>query len=129
MRQLYGGVEDRYEHIKFFKYLKRFVEENWKLFQKNSFIETPYFKRRISDKHLLDPNPNKLFNYILQATETEIAVTALMLVNRYLKTKKTKAVLYTYDSILFDFHKSEGNETLKEIFLIMKMKDRLPIKV
>ena len=129
MRQLYGGVEEKYQHIKYLSYVKEFIEKYWVDFKKNGYIKTPLFGRFITNKHLLDPNSYKLLNYILQATETEIAVTALMLVNRYLKTKKTKAVLYTYDSILFDFHKSEGNETLKEIIRIMKMKDRFPIKI
>jgi len=50
-------------------------------------------------------------------------------VNQYLRDKKTKAVLYTYDSLLFDFHKSDGKEVLERIMSIMKMCNRFPIKV
>jgi hypothetical protein len=48
-------------------------------------------------------------------------------VNEYLRNKKTKAVLYTYDSLLFDFHKDDGSEVLEEIMNLM-MVDKFPIK-
>jgi hypothetical protein len=128
-RQLYGGVEEQFEHIKYFARLKSFIDTNWKEFQKTGRVLTPVFKRKITDKHVLDPNPSKLFNYILQATETEIAIPALAAVNKYLTAKKSKAVLYTYDSILFDFHKDDGSPVLNDLMTIMKMNDRFPIKV
>lgn len=128
-RQLYGGVEEKYEHIKYFAELKSFINKNWKDFVNNGYVLTPLFKRIISDKHILDPNPNKLFNYILQATETEVSISSLKELNRYLKDKKTKAVLYTYDSILFDFHKEDGYKVLNDMMGIMKMGNRFPIKV
>lgn len=128
-RQLYGGVEARFEKIKYFSQLKSFVEDSWNSFEKDGYVLTPIFKRRITNKHVLDPNPNKLFNYILQATETEVAVSILKEINTYLKPKKTKSVLYTYDSILFDFHKDDGASTLQDISTIMKMGEKYPIKI
>jgi hypothetical protein len=56
-------------------------------------------------------------------------MSAVEWVNKYLKDKKTKAVLYTYDSLLFDFHKGDGKEVLDKIMEIMKMGNRFPIKV
>lgn len=129
MRQFYGEIEKRFEHIKYLAHAKEFKEKYWKDFQENGFIKTPLFKRAITNKHLLDPNINKLFNYILQATETEIAVSMLMLVIDYLKSFKTKAVLYTYDSILFDFYKDESGEVLPKIIQIMKLENHFPIKI
>ncbi len=129
MRQLYGGVEEKYEHIKYFNVLKEFINLQWIDFNKNSYIRTPLFGRKITNQHLQDANPNKLFNYILQATETEIASLAIREVNEYLRDKKTKAVLYTYDSLLFDFYKEEGMEILMRIANIMKMNNTLPIKI
>lgn len=128
MRQLYGGVEPKYESIKYLAHLKDFIRRSWSEFEKNGYVKTPIFKRKISDKHILDPNPNKLFNYILQATETEIALSSLNLVNQYLRSKKTKAVLYTYDSILFDFSLDDGVHLLPEIIKIMMMNNRFPVK-
>ncbi len=129
MRQLYGGVEEQYEHIKYFGNLKEFIDIYWKRFEEDGFIFTPMFQRVISDKHLKDANKNKLFNYILQATETEVSMTAVKVVNEYLKDKKTKAVLYTYDSLLFDFYKPDGKEVLDRIMSTMKICNRFPIKV
>lgn len=129
MRQLYGGVEEKYEKIKYFSNLKTFIDENWEKFKTDGYVYTPTFHRIISNKHLKDANPNKLFNYILQATETEIAMSAVKYVNMYLKDKKTKAVLYTYDSLLFDFHKGDGKEVLDKIMYIMKIGNKFPIKV
>lgn len=129
MRQLYGGVEEQYESIKYFSNLEQFKEIYWKKFNEDGFILTPIFKRIISTDHLKDANKNKLFNYILQATETEVSMTAVSWVNEYLRDKKTKAVLYTYDSLLFDFYKGDGKEVLEKIMSIMKMANRFPIKV
>jgi hypothetical protein len=109
--------------------LKEFIETCWEKFEKDGFIWTPMFNRIITDKHIQDANPNKLFNYILQATETEIALTVVKVVNEYLRNKKTKTVLYTYDSLLFDFYKDEGKETLIDIANIMKINNKFPIKI
>jgi len=128
-RQLYGGVEDEYRTIKYLKNLDNFIKTNWEFFLSNGFVLTPIFKRRITNQHVLDPNPSKLFNYILQATETEIAMTSLKQINQYLRDKQTKTVLYTYDSILFDFCKDDGANTLNDIISIMKMGDRFPLKI
>lgn len=128
-RQLYGGVEKKYEHIKYFSRLKGYIEENWEFFMKNGYAETPVFGRKITKNHLQDPNPNKLFNYLLQAAETEIVIPVISKLNNYLRKKKTKPVLYTYDSVLFDFCKEDGKETLKEIISIMKMNEKFPVKI
>lgn len=128
MRQLYGGVETKYESIKYLSHLKEFIQKSWAEFERFGYVLTPIFHRKITDKHILDPNPNKLFNYILQATETEIALSSLSAVNQYLRDKKTKAVLYTYDSILFDFSPDDGLSLLPDIIKIMMMHNRFPVK-
>lgn len=127
-RQLYGGVEDKYAHIKYLANLKTFINEQWEFFQKNGYVETPLFKRRITDKHIHDPNPSKLFNYILQAVEGEIAIPKLRSVQGFLSTKKTKAILYTYDAVLYDFHREDGYDTLAELQRIMSFDGAFPMK-
>ena len=118
-RQLYGGVDDKYSHIKYLSNLKDYVNGQWKFFNNNGYVLTPIFKRKITDKHILDPNPTKNFNYILQATEGEIAIPKIQEIQNYLKNKKTKAFLYTYDAVLFDFHREDGLEILNELRRIM----------
>lgn len=125
-RQLYGGVEDEYSHIKFFYNLKSFIDSHWKEYKENGYTKTPIFGRKI--KNITEPNPCKVFNYILQATETEISVPILGKVNLYLKNKKSKAVIYTYDSVLFDISLDEMEEVKRELVLLMKDNNRFPIK-
>ena len=71
-------------------------------------------------------NKNKLFNYLIQALETELNVRKILLLQEYLFDKKTKLVLYGYDSFLFDFSKQDGVETLKEIKRILEVKTDVP---
>ena len=63
--------------------------------------------RMLSKNNLRDMNANKLFNYMLQATETELNMLVLTKVMDYLEGKKSKMVLYTYDSYLLDIHPDE----------------------
>ena len=59
--------------------------------------------------------PQKLFNYYIQAFETEYNITLLSRIFEFLKDKKTKMVLYVYDSMLFDFSLEDGKETLQSL--------------
>ena len=127
-RQLYGGVDEKYAHIKYLANLKKFIDGQWEFFQKNGYVLTPIFKRKITDKHILDPNPTKVFNYILQAVEGEIAIPRLQEVQVYLSSKKTRAVLYTYDAVIYDFHKEDGISTLNHIREIMSVGGKFPMK-
>lgn len=120
-RQLFGGVEDEYAHIKYLASLKTYIAVNWAFFEKNGFAETPFFKRKITEHHIQDANPTKLFNYILQAAEGEIAIPRVQDVQRYLEGYQTKAILYTYDSILFDFYKDDGMKVLEAIRNLMNL--------
>ena len=127
-RQFYGGIEDKYLHIKYLANIKSFTEEQWELFNTRGYVETPFFKRRITSKHISEPNPPKVFNYILQATEGELSIPKVKAVMEYLKGKQTKAILYVYDSIVLDFHKNDGYNTLKDIKQIMSFDGKFPMK-
>ena len=66
---------------------------------------------------LKDINPQKLFNYLLQNLETSTNVLIVWDIIKLLKNKKTKIVLYTYDSILLDYHNDDNVlELIKEVF-------------
>jgi len=77
---------------------------------------------------LLDMNPQKLMNYLMQSLETSRNVLILKDVLRYLQNKKTKVVLYTYDSLLFDFSKEDGKDTLEELQNILESGKKYPVK-
>lgn len=128
-RQLFGGVEKTYDHIKYLSSLKKYIDDIWNQFVRDGYIETPLFHRKITNKHIADPNPFKLFNYLLQGTEGETAIPQISEINKFLETKNTKSVLYTYDSILFDFKVDDGMETLQTIRDIMGIYGKYPVKV
>jgi hypothetical protein len=58
-------------------------------------------------------NPQKLFNYMLQNIESAINTHILIDIHRLLRGKKTKIILYVYDSMLFDVGEGEEDITLE----------------
>jgi len=105
-RQLYGGVQIQYLHIPLFKKVSHQIDKLWMEFNRNGYIQTP-MGRKLMKRNLKDMNSNKLFNYLLQATETELNMKILSKVIQFLEDKKSKMVLYTYDSYLLDIHPTE----------------------
>jgi len=105
-RQLYGGVQEEYRSIPLFGKVSHKIDLMWMEFNRNGFIKTP-MGRILSKSNLKDMNANKLFNYLLQATETELNMKILSKVVEYLSGMKSKMVLYTYDSYLLDIHPEE----------------------
>lgn len=126
-QQFYGTISDEYVDFPYFKKIKEYINHRWSYFSKYNYIETPIYNRRITSNHLKDPNPNKLFNYILQASETEYSMQSLVDLNNFLKNKNTKPILYTYDSMLFDVDKRDGKAVILEIKKIME-KNGFPTK-
>jgi hypothetical protein len=127
-QMLYGGVDKKWLHIPYVAKVQEYIDHRWKYFEEYGYIETPKYFRKIKPCHIGDATPNKLFNYILQAFETEMAVGVLNELQTHLNGKLTKPVLYTYDSILFDAHRSDGRETLRQIKAIMEG-SKFPVKV
>jgi hypothetical protein len=48
-------------------------------------------------------NPQKVFNYLLQATETELNMGIMKRVLEFIKQTDIELTLYTYDSFLFSY--------------------------
>jgi hypothetical protein len=59
--------------------------------------------------------------------ETKANIDKIVKIQNYLKNAKakTKLVLITYDSFLFDFSKRDGKKTLQEIKSILESEDML----
>ena len=118
-KQLYGGVFDQYKDLEFFKKVQVYTDDLWAQFQNEGFIECPISKHRFEKSKLEDMKPQKLLNYLLQNLETSYNVCILWEIIKLLKNKKTKLILYTYDSFLFDFSKEE-KELYKSIMSLFK---------
>ena len=124
-RQLYGGVEDEYYHIPFFKKTSDYINSLWLDFLRNREVVTPILQRKIRfDENL---NKNKLFNYVLQALETERNILILDKLSKIDLNQKSIPVLYTYDSILFDVDEGE-DKYIREVKKIME-KDGFPTQL
>jgi hypothetical protein len=127
-RLLYGGIDRDFEKVPFFGKVKQYINELWKIYKKQGYIETPKMKRPLYAKYLHDMNPNKLFNYVLQASETEYNLSILNDINDLLCDYNTNIILYTYDSVLFDYDIKDGKELLIKLRDKMSQAGRFPVK-
>ena len=124
---MYGKIPDKYKHIPLFSKIGKFIDELWKLYNLEGFIEDPVSGRKLTKK-LKDMHPQKLMNYLMQSLETSRNITILYKVLKYLQNKETKVSLYTYDSILFDFSKQDGKDTLSDLEEILSEGGKYPVK-
>lgn len=100
---MYGMNED-VGNVEFFKNVRKYTEHLWEVYQDLGFVVSKTGKKIIVD----DPSPNKVFNYMVQWMETEEAMTRISNVCELLNGMLTKPVLYTYDALLLDLHRSEA---------------------
>lgn len=100
---MYGMNED-VGNVEFFKNVRKYTEHLWEVYQDLGFVVSKTGKKIIVD----DPSPNKVFNYMVQWMETEEAMTRISSVCEFLDGMLTKPVLYTYDALLLDLHRSEA---------------------
>jgi hypothetical protein len=117
-RQLYGGVQDEYKHIPFFSKTSQYIETLWSEFLMKREVYTPILKRKLTYNEEL--NKNKLFNYILQAVETERNILILDKLSNMRQDSKSLPILYTYDSILFDVDPSDVLDYILKIKKVME---------
>ena len=110
-KQLYGGVWGEYQNKPFFKNIVALTDSIWDEYQYNGQYPT---RNRI---FIRDANmtQSKLLNYIIQSHETTNNVMMLDNILNYLKDKKTKIILYIYDSILIDYASADGDQVLLDI--------------
>jgi len=115
-RQLYGGVYNEYKYIEFFQLIEEHVNKLWKEYTTHGYISCPISGHMLTND-IKDINPQKLFNYTLQNLETSTNVCIVWDIIKLLKNKKTKIVLYTYDSILLDYYDDDDIlDQIKEVF-------------
>jgi len=101
---LYGDdiLHEDVEDIEFFQKVAEFK----RTLERKDVIETPIFKRMMNVENM---SLSKKFNYFLQCFESEINFVKMKQLNKYLRKKESKLVLYTYDSFLIDYNENDGN--------------------
>lgn len=99
---MYGQTDDT-GGVEFFQKLKGYSSNLWEEYRQNGYVLSGT-GRKIT---IPDSSKNKVFNYMMQLTETEVAISRVDDVCRFLGTMESKVILYTYDAILLDVHNGE----------------------
>jgi hypothetical protein len=115
-RILYGGVSEEDKMIPFFNEVDKFIEKMGNDSISKGYIQTPK-GRRIPIDWIENPNPQKLFNYLLQATETEFNIEAMV---RLKEKGLPLPILYTYDSFLYDYPMDSDISLAKDIKSVLE---------
>jgi hypothetical protein len=124
---IYGKIPEEHKDLKIFKDIQEYIDNMWTMFNDEGFVCNPQSGKPFT-KELKEMHPAKLMNYMMQSLETSNNILILKEVLRYLRGKKTKIAVYTYDAILFDFHKDDGKETLEGIKEILELDEKYPVK-
>jgi hypothetical protein len=114
-RILYGGVTDEDRKIPFFDKVDKFIHKMHKKAIQNGFLITPK-GRKIPLGWIEQPNAQKFFNYILQATETEFNIEVM---DKLKKEGLPLPILYSYDAFLYEFDETEV-DTIKKIKSVLE---------
>ena len=124
-RQIYGGIDKTNLHHPFFRKTQDFINIIWEEFNKKGYIDVGSYRIKKDDHPKI--HSQKLFNYYIQATETETNIRKIKDIQNYLEDKKTKLVLYIYDAFIFDFAKEDGKQTLIDIENMLS--EKFPVKL
>ena len=127
---LYGFLpQDIIQINPYFSKVYDYIEELWNSYKSKEFIVSDIYNRRIYKKNLSDMNANKLFNYTIQLMETENNMKVLSELIPSITEDKSKLILYSYDSFLFDFNMEDGLGYLKKVKQILEQDGKYPVKV
>ena len=124
---LYGGLDDNARKIPFFAEVEKYTKGLYQKFVISGRLTTPLYKREIHFSKIEGATEQKVFNYLLQALETEINYMKIGEVLDYLDSKESKMILYTYDAFVIDTHPNERDEVLGNIKIIME-KGGFPVR-
>ena len=131
-KYLYGRIPIEVVQMNpFFSKVHDYINEIWNGYKKEDFITSNIYSKKIYSKNLSNMNKNKLFNYLIQLTETENNMRMLTDLISHLKefNYESKLVLYSYDSFLFDFNMNDGTVFLNAVKDIIEQFGKYPTKV
>ena len=126
-QQLYGGIRKEYEHIPFFQKVKNYSESLWSTFQREGQITCPVSGYVYKKESFSSMNSLKLLNYVLQNYETSTNSLIIFEILKLLRGRKSKLVLYVYDSFLLDISKEDRELLLdiQDIFTKFNLKTKI----
>lgn len=122
---LYGGIPDEFDSIPYYKRVREYIEKLWEDSTSKGYLQT--YKRIIPLSYIEDSNPQKVFNYLLQATETELNMNTMKRVLEFIKQTEIELTLYTYDSFLFSYPMDADTSQAKRLKEIIE-EGGFPIK-
>jgi hypothetical protein len=129
-KYLYGHIPDGVlKSNPFFAKVQVYIDGIWSDYKSNNFIKSDIYNKGIDKRNLSNMNKNKLFNYLIQLMETENNMRMLTELIPKLDGYKSKLILYSYDSFLFDFHLDDGLDFIKRVKGIVECKGKYPVKV
>ena len=124
-KQIYGGIDKANLHHPFFSKTQQFIDIIWDEFTRKGEIKCGSYTIKKKDHPKI--HSQKLFNYYIQATETETNIRKIKKIQDYLENKQTRLVLYIYDAFIFDVSKEDGKQTLIDLQNILN--DKFPVKL
>ena len=127
---LYGYIPDEIKkNNEYFNKVSDYINILWNGYKSKEFIVSDIYSKKIYRKNLIDMNANKLFNYTIQLMETENNMKVLGQLIPKIKDYRSKLVLYSYDSFLFDFNMEDGLDYLKKVKNTLEQDGKYPVKV
>lgn len=125
---LYG--EDRDMNVPdFFVKVYKYIDMLMTILDTNGYIQSPYHKRKIFRSNIHNPTPSKVFNYMIQLAETEKNLSSIHDVLQLFTDKSSVPILYTYDSVLFDYNPIDGIELLKTSIDKLSGEGKFPMRI
>ena len=129
-KYLYGHIPiDVVQMNPFFGKVYDYINKIWDTYKSENFIVSDIYNKKIFKKNLSDMNKNKVFNYLIQLMETENNMRMLAELIPKLEAYKSKLVLYSYDSFLFDFYLPDEIDFLYVMKETIEQKGKYPVKV
>jgi len=124
---IYGKIPEEHKNLEIFILIQEYIDNMWSVYKETGIVCNPQSGKPFTS-NLKEMHPAKLMNYMMQSLETSNNILILKNVLKYLRDKKTKLVLYTYDALLFDFSKEDGKETLAGLTEILEDNGKFPVK-
>jgi len=119
-RYLYGGLDDEARKIPFFQKVDEYIKGAYQKFVLSGRLTTPLYKREIHFGRIEGATEQKVFNYLLQALETEVNYMKISQLLDKLGDRMSRPILYTYDALLFDVHPIERDDILRIVKEVME---------